>query len=77
METVAVLPPDERAALFQETAATMGISAVVVEKDFWVCFTLSRVFGLAEMPGGRMVSTPKDYPHGAHGRHNDDRTLSG
>lgn len=50
METVAVLPPDERAALFQETAATMGISTVVVEKDFWVCFTLSRVFGLAEMP---------------------------
>ena len=50
METVAVLPPDERGALFQETAARMGVSAVVVEKDFWACFTLSRVFGLKEMP---------------------------
>jgi Nucleotidyl transferase AbiEii toxin, Type IV TA system len=43
------LPPKERAAVFEETAARMGIGrAMIVEKDFWVCWTLAQLFG----PGG-------------------------
>lgn len=35
----------DREAMFQETANELGRSATVVEKDFWVCWTLSRLFG--------------------------------
>jgi len=51
VDTVAVLPPGEREALFSETAAQVGAnSSVIVEKDFWVCFTLYHLFGLDFRP---------------------------
>ena len=40
------LPEKERAAVFEETAARLGIGrAAIVEKDFWVCWTLAQLFG--------------------------------
>ena len=46
-----MLPPAEREALFSETAAQLGVSSsVIVEKDFWVCFTLKHLFGLDFRP---------------------------
>jgi len=33
-----------RSDLFKKTADKMEISPVLVEKDFWVCWTLSRLF---------------------------------
>ena len=52
MDGVAQLSAQERAELFTQTAAEKGIQAVIVEKDFWVCWTLSRLFGLGtEQPG--------------------------
>ena len=40
------LPRKERAAVFEETAARVGIGrAAIVEKDFWVCWTLEHLFG--------------------------------
>lgn len=50
MNDVAVQPPDDRAALFGETAARRGVAAAIVEKDFWVCFTLHHLFGLSFRP---------------------------
>ena len=48
MDDVARFSPRERAELFQETAARKGISApVLIEKDFWVCWTLKRLFALS------------------------------
>jgi predicted nucleotidyltransferase component of viral defense system len=42
----AARPAKERAEAFEETAAQMNISrAAIVEKDFWVCWTLSALFG--------------------------------
>ncbi|MCH8906353.1 MAG: nucleotidyl transferase AbiEii/AbiGii toxin family protein [Candidatus Heimdallarchaeota archaeon] len=38
------LDPDGRAELFIETANRRGISPIVVEKDFWVCWTLGKLF---------------------------------
>lgn len=35
----------DRDALVEQTAAKLGRSPTVVEKDFWVCWTLSRLFG--------------------------------
>ena len=40
------LPARDRAAVFEETAARLGIGrAAIVEKDFWVCWTLAQLFG--------------------------------
>lgn len=45
MDDVALLPPAERAEIFQQTANRKSISsAVAMEKDFWVCWILRRLF---------------------------------
>ena len=44
MNKVAQLSPDERRELFQETAIQRGVSAAVIEKDFWVCWVLKQLF---------------------------------
>lgn len=49
MDLVALLPPKDRQALFQEVAIRRGLSLAIIEKDFWVCWTLRRVFELPSM----------------------------
>jgi predicted nucleotidyltransferase component of viral defense system len=44
MDRVARLTSSERRELFRETAALRGMSPAVVEKDFWVCWVLKRLF---------------------------------
>jgi hypothetical protein len=44
MESVAQLPSAERGELFTETAVRIGMTPAIVEKDFWVCWTLGRLF---------------------------------
>lgn len=44
METIAQLSSTEREELFAETATKNGISPAIIEKDFWVCWTLKRIF---------------------------------
>lgn len=46
MDTVARAPAIERAELFRRAEGVLpqGVRAAVVEKDFWVCWTLRRVF---------------------------------
>jgi len=51
VDSVAKLDADERANLFSETAARVGVAPWVAEKDFWVCWTLSKLF-----------PTPADHP---------------
>ncbi len=46
MDKVALLPKDDRAALFGETGARRGVADTIIEKDFWVCWSLRRLFGL-------------------------------
>ncbi|MFL5386887.1 MAG: nucleotidyl transferase AbiEii/AbiGii toxin family protein [Longimicrobiaceae bacterium] len=48
MDNVAQWAPDDRAALFQETAVRRGVVPTIVEKDFWVCWTLRRLFAHPE-----------------------------
>ena len=40
-----------RAQLFGETAARMRLNAVLVEKDFWVCWLLKQLFTVEELDG--------------------------
>jgi predicted nucleotidyltransferase component of viral defense system len=42
------LPPERRLFAFQQVDEAMGLQAVSVEKDFWVCWTLRELF---TMPG--------------------------
>lgn len=44
MDRVARLAAGERSALFSETAARMGATPAVAEKDFWVTWVLDRLF---------------------------------
>ncbi len=44
MESVARLSSAERRELFAETAALKGMTPAIVEKDFWVCWTLGKLF---------------------------------
>lgn len=44
MIRIAHLPADERKELFHNTAARMGLSDAIIEKDFWVCLTLDYLF---------------------------------
>jgi len=50
VDEVARLSPSDRADLFRAAAETLGYSPSVVEKDFWVCWTLRRVFALPDPP---------------------------
>ena len=44
MESVARLSSAQRSELFTETAARKKMTPAIVEKDFWVCWTLGRLF---------------------------------
>lgn len=39
----------ERAVVFEAAAGARGLSPVLLEKDFWVCWTLERLFALPAM----------------------------
>jgi len=45
MDKVTLFSIDERRELFSETAARRNMQPAIVEKDFWVCWTLSKLFG--------------------------------
>ncbi len=44
MRSIAKIPPEDREALFRNTAARMGMSETIIEKDFWVCYMLDYLF---------------------------------
>ena len=48
MDRFARLPPADREPFFSETAARLGVAHVIIEKDFWACWTLKHLFGLPE-----------------------------
>ncbi len=45
MRKIAALPTQDRRDLFTETGVRMGLPPFHVEKDFWVCWSLSMLFG--------------------------------
>jgi Nucleotidyl transferase AbiEii toxin, Type IV TA system len=46
MDTVGTLSNTERIELFQEAANRRGVTRQIIEKDFWVCWTLKQLFTL-------------------------------
>ena len=49
MNSFAKLPPSERQPYFVEAAAELKLAPQLVEKDFWVCWTLQRLFNLPDV----------------------------
>ena len=48
MRNIATIKESDRKALFQNTAAKMGLTNAIIEKDFWVCFMLDYLFHRCE-----------------------------
>lgn len=79
MDKVALLPAADRAALFGETGAGRGVANTIIEKDFWVCWTLKRLFGLHEKDAATLVfkgGTSLSKAFGAIRRFSEDIDLS-
>jgi len=49
MEQFAKRSDTERQDILQESANRRGIRDVIIEKDFWVCWTLGRLYALPEL----------------------------
>ncbi len=52
MDKFAQRSASDRADLFRAVAARRGLSPSIIEKDFWVCWTLKRLFTLNPPPAG-------------------------
>ncbi|MGO9686518.1 MAG: nucleotidyl transferase AbiEii/AbiGii toxin family protein [Beijerinckiaceae bacterium] len=79
MDKVALLPTDDRAALFGETGAARGVANTILEKDFWVCWTLKRLFELQQEDAPTLVfkgGTSLSKAFGAIRRFSEDVDLS-
>lgn len=49
MDEFARRPAEERRAFFAEAAARRDLTPLIVEKDFWVCWSLRRLMGVPEL----------------------------
>ena len=79
MDKVALLPTGDRAALFGETGASRGVGNLIIEKDFWVCWTLKRLFELHKTDVPTLVfkgGTSLSKAYGAIRRFSEDIDLS-
>ena len=52
MSGFALVPVAERRLIIEQVAARRGILPVIVEKDFWVCWILGRIFECPAMAPG-------------------------
>ena len=79
MDKVALLDTSDRAALFGETGAVRGVANTVIEKDFWVCWTLKRLFEMPKKDAPTLIfkgGTSLSKAFGAIRRFSEDIDLS-
>src|SRR5437868_2941651 len=78
MDDVARLPITDRMDLFSTTARRRGLTAEIIEKDFWVCWTLKRLFTLPDPPAGLLFKggTSLSKVFGVIERFSEDVDLS-
>lgn len=51
MNTIAQMAANKRAEIFAETANRKGLAEAIIEKDFWVCWTLKQLFSIEALSG--------------------------
>jgi hypothetical protein len=78
MDEVAKLRAQDRADLFAASADKRKFSVAIVEKDFWVCWALKRLFTLVDPPAGLIFKggTSLSKVFGAIERFSEDVDLS-
>ncbi|EKS34471.1 MAG: nucleotidyl transferase AbiEii/AbiGii toxin family protein [Bradyrhizobium sp.] len=79
MDKVAKTQAADRAALFNEAGAARGLANAIIEKDFWVCWTLKRLFGIQGEDSPGLVfkgGTSLSKAYGAIRRFSEDIDLS-
>jgi hypothetical protein len=78
MDDVARLPAADRVDLFMVTASGRGLTPAMIEKDFWVCWTLKRLFTLLDPPTGLLFKggTSLSKVFGVIERFSEDVDLS-
>jgi hypothetical protein len=78
MDDVARLPIGDRTDLFAATASRRGLTPAIIEKDFWVCWTLKRIFTLQDPPAGLLFKggTSLSKVFGVIERFSEDVDLS-
>jgi predicted nucleotidyltransferase component of viral defense system len=78
MDNIACWKASERADLFNASAAERGIIAAIIEKDFWVCWTLRHLFTLDAPPAGLIFKggTSLSKAYRAIDRFSEDVDLS-
>ncbi|MDF2117575.1 nucleotidyl transferase AbiEii/AbiGii toxin family protein [Roseiarcaceae bacterium H3SJ34-1] len=79
MDKVAVSVRSDRQALFGQTGAALGIANAIAEKDFWVCWTLKRLFEFRKEGAPTLVfkgGTSLSKAFGAIRRFSEDIDLS-
>ena len=78
MDDIAQWPAQDRVDLFNESAKRLRFSVAIVEKDFWVCWALKRIFGLVAPPAGLLFKggTSLSKVFAAINRFSEDVDLS-
>src|SRR5262245_39181804 len=78
MDDVARMSPPDRSDLFAASAQRRALNVVIIEKDFWVCWTLKRLFSMADLPAGLIFKggTSLSKVFGAIERFSEDVDLS-
>ncbi|MCB4756536.1 MAG: nucleotidyl transferase AbiEii/AbiGii toxin family protein [Elusimicrobia bacterium] len=79
MDEIARFPAQDRADLFQTAASIRGdMRPALIEKDFWVCWTLQRLFTLDNSPAGLVFKggTSLSKVYQAIDRFSEDMDLS-
>lgn len=79
MDSFARQDASERAAIFGESGALRGVASIIIEKDFWVCWTLKRLFELQKGDAPTLVfkgGTSLSKAYGAIRRFSEDIDLS-
>ncbi|NLX96297.1 MAG: nucleotidyl transferase AbiEii/AbiGii toxin family protein [Rhodopirellula sp.] len=78
MDDIARLPLTDRTDLFTAVARQRGLTSAIIEKDFWVCWTLKRLFTLPNPPAGLLFKggTSLSKVFGVIERFSEDVDLS-
>ena len=77
MDKVAALPAKQRNELFQATADKRQLQPAIIEKDFWACWILKKLFGAEELKGKLVFKggTSLSKVHGLIERFSEDIDL--
>ncbi len=78
MDDVARLSIGDRTDLFAATASLRGLRPAIIAKDFWVCWTLKRIFSMPDPPAGLLFKggTSLSKVFGVIERFSEDVDLS-